>query len=83
MVEPTPLAHPEDEFVYVLSGEVMMVSDDGEEVLHAGDAAGFKAGTGDGHCLQNRSDADAVVLEVGSRFEEDGGDYLDIVSSWL
>lgn len=71
----------EDEFVYVLSGEVVMVSDDGEEVLRAGDAAGYKAGTGDGHCLQNRSDADAVLLEVGSRLDEDGVDYpgLDMV----
>ena len=68
----------EDEFVYVISGEVVMVSNDGEEVLHAGDAAGFPAGTGDGHCLQNRSDADAVVLEVGTRIAEDAVDYPDI-----
>ncbi len=60
----------EDEFVYVLAGEVTLVSEAGEEVLRAGDCAGFKAGDPDGHCLQNRSDADAVVLEVGTRATE-------------
>ena len=57
----------EDELVYVLEGEVTLVSDAGEEVLRPGDCAGFKAGDPDGHCLQNRSDRDAVVLEVGTR----------------
>jgi uncharacterized cupin superfamily protein len=57
----------EDEFVYVLSGEVTLVSDAGEEVLRAGDCAGFKANDGDGHCLQNRSAAAATVLEIGTR----------------
>jgi len=57
----------EDEFVYVLEGEVVLVSDSGEEVLRAGDCAGFKAGMADGHHLQNRSGHDAVFLEVGSR----------------
>jgi uncharacterized cupin superfamily protein len=69
----------EDEFVYVLEGEVVLVTDDGEEILRAGDCAGFKAGDGNGHCLQNRSDRDAVILEVGTRHE--GGDgvvYPDI-----
>ena len=62
----------EDEFIYVLSGEVVLVTDAGDQVLHAGDCAGFKAGDKDGHCLQNRSNADATVLEVGSRVA--GGD---------
>ena len=62
----------EDEFIYVLSGEIVLVSDAGDQVLHAGDCAGFKAGDKDGHCLQNRSNADATVLEVGSRVA--GGD---------
>lgn len=57
----------EDEFVYVLVGEVTLVSDDGEELLRTGDAAGFKAGEPNGHSLQNRSAADALVLEIGSR----------------
>ena len=62
----------EDEFVYVLEGEVTLVSEAGEEVLRAGDCAGFRAGDPDGHCLRNRSDRDALVIEVGSRAE--GGD---------
>ena len=66
-----------DEFV-PLSGEVTLVSDAGEEVLRAGEAAGFKAGDGDGHCLQNRSCADALVLEVGTRDAEDAAHYSDI-----
>ncbi len=57
----------EDEFVYVLAGEVTLVTDAGAEVLRAGDAAGFRAGDPDGHTLQNRSAADALVLEVGTR----------------
>ena len=57
----------EDEFVYVLEGEVALVTDAGEEVLRAGDCAGFKAGDRDGHHLINRSDKEAVLLEVGGR----------------
>jgi uncharacterized cupin superfamily protein len=69
----------EDEFVYVLEGEVVLVTDAGEESLRAGDCAGFKAGVKDGHHLQNRSQEDAVVLEIGSRkVTEDEGDYPDI-----
>jgi uncharacterized cupin superfamily protein len=69
----------EDEFVYVLEGEVVLATDEGEEKLVAGDCAGFKAGDANGHCLQNRSDRDAVILEVGTRHA--GGDgvvYPDI-----
>src|SRR5229473_6316849 len=68
----------EDEFVYVLAGEVTLVTDAGEEVLRAGDAAGFKANDGDGHCLQNRSGRDAQVLEIGTRVPESKGYYSDI-----
>ena len=69
----------EDEFVWVLEGEVVLVTDAGEEVLRAGDCAGFKAGVPNGHKIENRSDAEAVLLEVGSRCpEEDGCDYPDI-----
>jgi uncharacterized cupin superfamily protein len=68
----------QDEFVYVVSGEVVLVSDDGEETLRAGDAAGFPANEGNGHCLQNRTSADAVVLEVGTRIPEDAAYYPDI-----
>jgi uncharacterized cupin superfamily protein len=68
----------EDEFVFVVEGEVVLVTDSGEETLRAGDSAGFKAGDRDGHQLQNRSPRDAVVLEVGSRDEKDEVEYSDI-----
>lgn|SRR5579872_1934167 len=67
-----------DEFVYVLSGEVMLAGDDGEELLRAGDAAGFKAGDTNGHCLRNRSNSDVLILEIGSRLAADGAFYSDI-----
>ena len=69
----------EDEFVWVLEGEVVLVEDTGETLLRAGDCAGWKAGVRDGHCLQNRSDAEAVLLEVGTRRPDgDRGEYPDI-----
>lgn len=69
----------EDEFVYVLEGEVVLVTNDGEQTLRAGDSAGFRSGVADGHQLQNRSAREAIVLEVGSRRpEEDEVDYPDI-----
>ena len=68
----------EDEFVYVLAGEVVLVTDAGEEVLRAGDAAGFAANDPNGHCLQNRSDQEAAILEIGSRVPESVGHYSDI-----
>ncbi len=68
----------EDEFVYVLSGEVVLVTNDGEEVLRAGDAAGFRAGDKNGHHLQNRSKSDAVILEIGTRSEDNAAFYPDI-----
>ncbi len=64
--------------MYILEGEVVLVTDAGEETLRQGDCAGFKAGAPDGHHLQNRSQADAVLLEVGSRKAEDAADYPDI-----
>lgn len=57
----------EDEFVWVVEGEVVLVDDAGETVLRAGEAAAFAAGAPNGHHLQNRTDREAVVLEVGSR----------------
>jgi uncharacterized cupin superfamily protein len=68
----------EDEFVYVLEGEVVLVTDDGEVALKAGDCAGFRAGEKNGHCLQNRSSRGATILVVGSRNDEDHGEYPDI-----
>ena len=69
----------EDEFVWIVEGEVVLVTDAGEEVLRAGDCAGFKAGEADGHHLQNRSDRDALLLEMGSRRPaEDAATYPDV-----
>jgi len=61
----------EDEFVYVLEGELVLIEDGGETLLRAGDCAAFAKGTGDGHHMINRSGAVAVYLEVGSRWPED------------
>jgi len=69
----------EDEFVYVLEGEVVLVTNAGEEILRGGDCAGFPAGQADGHHLQNRSAREAVLLEVGSRRpDQDACDYPDL-----
>ena len=57
----------EDEFVFVLRGPVVLVTDAGDTVLHTGDCAGFKAGERDGRHLQNRGEAIALILEVGTR----------------
>lgn len=72
----------QDEFVYVLEGTVTLVMDDGEEELGPGDAAGFKAGEANGHCLQNRSSARALVLEIGTRTDDDTCYYpgLDMIA---
>ena len=61
----------EDEFVYVLEGELTLIEDDGETLLGAGDCAAFPKGTGNGHHMINRSGATAVYLEVGSRAPAD------------
>ena len=68
----------EDEFVYVLDGELVLIEDEGETVLHAGDSAGFKAGVHNGHHLVNRSSREAFFLAVGSRDDADHGEYSDI-----
>ena len=67
----------EDEFIYVLEGEVVLAEDSGETVLKAGDAAGWKANSGNGHTLSNRGDKDALVLEVGTRAKTEYVTYPD------
>jgi uncharacterized cupin superfamily protein len=67
-----------DEFIFVLAGEVTLVTDTGEDVLRPGEAAGFKAGEPDGHHLRNLSGAEALVLEIGSRIPDDDATYSDI-----
>jgi uncharacterized cupin superfamily protein len=73
----------EDEFAYVLSGEVTLVMDEGEEVLRVGDCVGWKAGVENGHVLKNLSDADAVILIIGGRSDDDHGAYSDIDMKFL
>ena len=68
----------EDEFVYVLAGELTLIEDEGETILKAGDAVGFKAGVANGHCLVNRSDRDAVYLEIGTRATRERAHYSDV-----
>lgn len=73
----------EDEFVHVVQGEVVLVDDSGEQVMQAGECAGFKAGKRNGHHFINRSRADAVLLVVGSRDDADHGEYSSIDMKFL
>jgi uncharacterized cupin superfamily protein len=68
----------EDELVYVLEGEITLIEDGGATLLRAGDAAGFKAGVADGHQLVNRSGADALYLEIGTRAAPERVHYSDV-----
>jgi uncharacterized cupin superfamily protein len=68
----------EDELIYMLEGEVVLCEDGGETVLRPGDAAGWKANAGNGHCLINRTDRDAVFLEIGTRSPSERVVYPDI-----
>ena len=68
----------EDEFVWVLSGEVVLVEDGGETILRADDCAAFAKNSGNGHHLVNRSSATATILEVGTRNSDDVCTYSDI-----
>jgi uncharacterized cupin superfamily protein len=67
----------EDEFVWIVSGEVVLIEDEGEVTLRPGDAAGFKAGVANGHHLVNRSAAPATYLEIGTRADVERGHYPD------
>lgn len=68
----------EDEFVYILEGEVTLITDAGEQVLSAGMTAGFPAGVADGHHLVNQGSAPATYLEIGDRSDADAGAYPDV-----
>ncbi len=65
----------EDEFVYIVSGEAVLVSDAGEELLRAGDCAAFPKGEANGHHLINRGDVPCICLEIGSRSPNDVSNY--------
>ena len=67
----------EDEFVYVLEGEIMLIEDGSTTVLQRGDAAGFKAGVANGHHLVNKSQRDALYLEIGTRAAVERAHYPD------
>ena len=68
----------EDEFIFMLEGELVLIENDGETVLKAGDAAGFKAGSGIAHKLVNRTNRDAVYFEVGTRSANERVHYPDV-----
>jgi uncharacterized cupin superfamily protein len=68
----------EDEFVFIVQGEVVLVTDQGEEILRAGDCAAFPRGAPNGHQLTNRGHAIAICLEVGTRIPGDSAVYPDI-----
>jgi uncharacterized cupin superfamily protein len=68
----------EDEFVWVLEGELTLVTDTGEEILRAGDCAAFRRGDADGHHLVNKSGRPAKVLEIGNSDPQDRCTYPDI-----
>jgi uncharacterized cupin superfamily protein len=68
----------QDEFVYVVEGEVTLETNAGTQVLRTGDCAGFPSGTGDGHRFVNHSSADAQLLVIGDRSPDDEVAYPDI-----
>jgi uncharacterized cupin superfamily protein len=68
----------EDEFIWVVEGELTLVTDTGEELLRAGDCAAFRRGVDDGHHLINKSARPARVLEIGNSDAQDRCVYSDI-----
>jgi uncharacterized cupin superfamily protein len=68
----------EDEFIYVLDGELVLIEDGGETLLGPGDCAGFKAGVSNGHQLVNKSQRDARYLEIGTRAATERAHYPDV-----
>jgi uncharacterized cupin superfamily protein len=68
----------QDEFIYVLEGEVTLVTDAGRQKLRPGMAAGFPAGRADGHQLVNESNRPVLYLEIGDRTPGDGATYSDV-----
>ena len=67
----------DDEFVIVISGEVVLREEGGETILRAGDCAGFKAGVANGHAIENRNDEPAVLFEIGTRDDVETVHYPD------
>ncbi|MEP7085274.1 MAG: cupin domain-containing protein, partial [Betaproteobacteria bacterium] len=73
----------EDEFVYVLAGTLVLISDEGEQILQAGMCAGYPAGKRSAHHFVNRSDAPAQYLEIGNRIDGDNAFYPDDDLLWV
>ena len=73
----------EDEFVYILSGEVVLISNEGEQILGAGMSAGYPAGKRNAHHFVNRSQAPAQYLEIGCRIDGDNAFYPDDDLLWV
>ncbi|MBF2067506.1 MAG: cupin domain-containing protein [Calothrix sp. C42_A2020_038] len=67
----------QDEFIYVIEGEITLITDAGEQILTRGMMAGFPAGEANGHHLINKSNQVAVYLEVGDRTPDDEVHYSD------
>lgn len=67
----------QDEFIYILEGSPTLITDEGETLLQPGMCAGFKAGTGNGHHLLNRTASDVTYLEIGDRTAGDAASYPD------
>jgi uncharacterized cupin superfamily protein len=72
----------EDEFVYILAGELVLVTDAGEQTLAANECAAFAKNRPDGHHLINRGTETAVYLEIGSRRQDDVCHYPDVDLHW-
>jgi uncharacterized cupin superfamily protein len=68
----------EDELVIMLSGEAILIEDDGETLLQSGDVVAFPAGVMNGHHLQNRSASDCVFIAISTGERSKGGAYSDI-----
>ena len=68
----------EDEFVYILAGELVLIEDGGETIMRPGDCAGFKANVANGHHLVNRTERDALYLEIGTRSPAECAHYPDV-----
>lgn len=73
----------EDEFIYMLSGELVLITDEGEQILEAGMCAGYPAGRRNGHHMVNRSAVPAQYLEIGNRIEGDNAFYPDDDLLWV
>lgn len=68
----------EDEFLYVLQGELVLITMDGEQILKPSMAVGFPAGDENGHHLVNRSNEPATYLEIGTRSKDEDATYPDV-----